>query len=90
MQQAGNFAIIFSGLLMELQVGVKILLENKEGKYLLLRKSPEKYPEMGSKWEIVGGRIEPGQSLRENLKREVQEEIGPAPYQNFVRYGTAP
>jgi len=60
---------------MELQVGVKVLLKNKEGKYLLVRRSPEKYPEVGSKWDIVGGRIDPGTSLIENLKREVREEV---------------
>jgi ADP-ribose pyrophosphatase YjhB (NUDIX family) len=61
---------------MELQVGVKILLKNKEGKYLLVRRNPKKYPEVGPKWDIVGGRIEPGSSLMENLKREIKEEVG--------------
>ncbi len=61
---------------MELQVGVKILLENKDGKYLIVRRSAEKYPEVGPKWDIVGGRINPGASLIENLKREVVEETG--------------
>ncbi len=58
---------------MKLQVGVKALLRNGEGKYLLLRKSPERYPEIGAKWEIVGGRIEPGTPLLENLRREILE-----------------
>lgn len=61
---------------MELQVGVKALLKNKDGKYLLLRRSPEKYPEAGATWDIVGGRIDPGSTLLENLKREIKEEIG--------------
>lgn len=62
---------------MELQVGVKVLLKNKEGKYLLLYRSPEKYPEVkGDRWDIVGGRIELGSPLLDNLKREVKEEIG--------------
>ena len=60
---------------MELQVGVKALLKNNEGKYLLVRRSSEKYPEVGAKWDIVGGRIEPGSSLLENLKREIMEEV---------------
>jgi len=59
---------------MELQVGVKILLQNKDRKYLLLRRSLEKYPEVKQLWDIVGGRITPGSSLFENLKREVKEE----------------
>ncbi|OGI60443.1 hypothetical protein A2641_00200 [Candidatus Nomurabacteria bacterium RIFCSPHIGHO2_01_FULL_37_25] len=61
---------------MELQVGVKILLKNKEGKFLLLLRNPVKYPEVGKKWDIVGGRIDAGASLMENLKREVLEETG--------------
>ncbi|MBI3335250.1 MAG: NUDIX hydrolase [Candidatus Portnoybacteria bacterium] len=60
---------------MELQVGVKIFLENRKGKYLILKRSVKKYPEAGSDlWDIVGGRIEPGSTLIENLKREVKEE----------------
>ena len=61
---------------MELQVGVKALLKNKEGKYLLLRRNPKKYPEVGPKWDIVGGRINPGTPLLENLRREIKEEAG--------------
>ncbi len=59
---------------MELQVGVKILLSNGEDKFLLLKRSADKYPEVGARWDIVGGRINPGQSLLENLKREIKEE----------------
>lgn len=65
-----------------LQVGVKILLKNSEGKYLLLRRNPKKYPEMPPVWDLVGGRIEPGRPLLENLQREILEETGlnfPAP-----------
>src|SRR3989344_8394914 len=61
---------------MELQVEVKIILQNKEGKFLVVLRSAIKYPEAGAKWEIVGGRINPGFSLMENLKREVKEETG--------------
>jgi len=61
---------------MLLQVGVKILLKNPDGKYLLLRRNPKKYPEVGAKWDLPGGRIEPGTSLAANLKREIKEEVG--------------
>ena len=57
-----------------LQVGVKILLKNKDGKYLLIHRSAEKYPEVKDAWDIVGGRINLGTSLMENLSREVFEE----------------
>ena len=59
---------------MQLQVGVKILLQNKEGKFLLLKRSAKKYPEVGEKWDIVGGRIDPGSPLLDNLRREIKEE----------------
>lgn len=59
-----------------LQVGVKALLKNNEEKYLLVRRNPKKYPEVGPKWDIPGGRIEVGSTLIENLKREVKEETG--------------
>jgi len=58
----------------KLQVGVKSLLMNKDGKYLLLRRSLQKYPEISGRWDIVGGRIDNGVTLLENLKREIKEE----------------
>jgi ADP-ribose pyrophosphatase YjhB (NUDIX family) len=61
---------------MVLQVGVKILFKNSEGKYLLARRNPKKYPEVGPQWDIIGGRIEAGSSLLDNLKREINEEVG--------------
>jgi len=61
---------------MELQVGVKILLKNNQAKYLLVRRNPKKYPEVGPKWDIVGGRINAGSPLLENLQREIKEEVG--------------
>lgn len=57
-----------------LQVGVKIFLRNKDGNYLLLKRSPRRYPNIKNYWDIPGGRIIPGTSLIENLKREVFEE----------------
>ena len=61
---------------MQLQVGVKVLLRNNEKKYLLVRRSLLKYPEVRGRWDIVGGRIDPGKTLIENLTREVKEETG--------------
>lgn len=61
---------------MDLQVGVKILLKNSEGKYLLLRRAKEKYPDVKDGWDIPGGRINIDSDLLENLKREVLEETG--------------
>ncbi len=55
-----------------LQVGVKALLKNPQGKYLLLHRSAKKYPEVRNAWDIVGGRIEPGTALADNLRREIK------------------
>lgn len=59
---------------MQLQVGVKIFLKNDEGKYLLVKRSAEKYKGASGSWDIVGGRIDPGSKLIQNLRREVKEE----------------
>lgn len=57
-----------------LQVGVKVFLKNEGGKFLLLKRSPIRYPEVKNFWDIPGGRIVLGTPLSENLKREVFEE----------------
>ncbi len=59
---------------MKLQVGVKIFLKNKNGNFLTIRRSPKKYKGTSGTWDIVGGRIDVGFKLIDNLKREVREE----------------
>ncbi len=59
---------------MELQVGVKIFLKNKDNKYLIILRSPKVYSNVKGMWDIVGGRINPGTPLLDNLKREILEE----------------
>jgi ADP-ribose pyrophosphatase YjhB (NUDIX family) len=59
-----------------LQVGVKVFLKNPEGKFLLVKRNTEKYKNVSGVWDIVGGRIELGTTLIENLRREVKEETG--------------
>jgi 8-oxo-dGTP diphosphatase len=64
---------------MELQVGVKVFLKNPEGKYLLLRRAVDPSATQRTfqgKWDMPGGRINPGTTLMENLAREVMEETG--------------
>ena len=47
------------------------------GKVLILRESP-KYQDGSNigKYDVVGGRIKPGQNFKESLLREVKEETG--------------
>ena len=66
--------ICYTSLMITLQVGVKAFLKNKNGRYLLLKRSADKYKGTKGSWDIVGGRIEPGSKLLENLKREIFEE----------------
>ena len=59
-----------------LQVGVKMLAIYK-GKFLIARRSDKVYSGVkGTMWDIPGGRIDPAFSLFDNLKREIQEEVG--------------
>jgi len=58
---------------LKLQVGVKALVENSNGELLFLRKNGE-ISKTSNFWDIPGGRIEVGQSLRDNLIREIKEE----------------
>ncbi|MEK7096209.1 MAG: NUDIX hydrolase [Patescibacteria group bacterium] len=55
-------------------VGIKALIENGEGKILLLNSPGWKQKEIEAHWDIPGGRIEENQSVEEALKREVKEE----------------
>lgn len=59
-----------------LQVGVKSLIVNPKGEFLLIKRDPLKYPEANNLWDIPGGRIDLGVSLADNLKREIKEETG--------------
>jgi 8-oxo-dGTP pyrophosphatase MutT (NUDIX family) len=61
---------------MELQVGIKAFSLNEKGQFLLLEKNTEGRPEHKGRWDIPGGRINPGSSLMENLAREIFEETG--------------
>jgi len=58
-----------------LQVGVKVLLQNRRNEYLLLKRT-DKYGKLGGQWDIPGGRINPEGELIDNLRREVKEETG--------------
>jgi 8-oxo-dGTP diphosphatase len=46
----------------------------KEGKILIARRG--KYDRLAYKWEFPGGKIEPGETPQEALRRELHEELG--------------
>lgn len=56
-------------------VGVGALIFNDEGKFLMTRRGPKAKNERG-KWEIPGGGVEFGETFKEAIKREVNEELG--------------
>lgn len=60
----------------KLFVATKAFIEYN-GKILILRES-EKYQDGSNigKFDVVGGRIKPGQNFKESLEREVKEETG--------------
>ena len=58
---------------MTLQVGVKVVLENADGKILVLLRSG-KYETAEGTWDVPGGRIDSASFLLDNLAREVDEE----------------
>ena len=47
----------------------------REGKLLLVRRSGND-PVNPFKWEVPGGRMKPGESVDEHIRREVFEEVG--------------
>lgn len=62
---------------MQLQVGVKVLIRNSAGAYLLLTRSSDyEMTGGGDDWDIPGGRIDPNEELLTALRREVAEETG--------------
>ncbi|MGD0977337.1 MAG: NUDIX domain-containing protein [Minisyncoccia bacterium] len=61
----------------KLFVATKAFIINKKGEILVLRESA-KYSDGANagKFDVVGGRIKPGQNFEDSLKREIKEETG--------------
>lgn len=53
---------------MDSQVAVKAVIQNKSGKFLIVRE--------GDRWQAIGGRLEKGEKLEDGLRRETEEETG--------------
>ncbi len=61
---------------MNLQIGVKILIRNRQQQFLFIKRTKLLQNETEESWDIPGGRIEPEEALDAALAREVQEELG--------------
>lgn len=59
---------------MILQIGVKVIIRNNSGKFLLLKREQPMHGETEPSWDIPGGRIEPEEPLHTALAREILEE----------------
>lgn len=59
----------------EYRVACYGLIENDAGQYLLIKRSPDS-GHFAGKWQIPGGKPDPGESADQTLRREVKEETG--------------
>lgn len=59
-------------------LGIKALIRNKKGDILLLKTNTRQLKGYDGKayWDIPGGRIEKGDTVKNTLKREIEEETG--------------
>lgn len=60
--------------MVEIMVAVGAVIEDQYGRILLVRHVPEREGFWKGKWICPGGRLEPGETIREGIEREVMEE----------------
>lgn len=53
---------------------VAAIIKNQE-KILCAQRGPSKLDYVAYKWEFPGGKVEPGESLEQAIKREIHEEL---------------
>jgi 8-oxo-dGTP diphosphatase len=51
------------------------IISNKDGDILCTQRNVSPYPYISKKYEFPGGKIEPGETREEALKREIFEEL---------------
>ena len=57
-------------------VAVGAVIEDNEGRVLLVKHKPERKGYWQGKWICPGGRLELGETLEDGARREVEEETG--------------
>ena len=57
------------------QVSVAAMIADDDGNVLVVKRSP-RVAHAAGRWDVVSGRLAPGESFEEALKREIIEEIG--------------
>lgn len=58
---------------MQIEIAIA-LIRKQDGAYLITRRFIDAH--MGGLWEFPGGKIEPGETPEETVRREVSEELG--------------
>ncbi|MFA5367418.1 MAG: NUDIX domain-containing protein [Dehalococcoidia bacterium] len=79
----------------EIILAVGAVIEDKDGRILLVKHKPERGGYWQGKWICPGGRLEWGETLEEGARREVKEETGLdvtigrqiIPFERIVRQG---
>ena len=58
----------------QIMIGVGAVIEDREGRILLVKHRPERGGFWQGKWICPGGKLEYGETIEEGIKREVSEE----------------
>ena len=58
----------------QIMIGVGAVIEDREGRILLVKHRPERGGFWQGKWICPGGKLECGETIEEGIKREVSEE----------------